>query len=54
MNGHRVTNQNFCKVEGHIQVEAEGFVGEYFINEKDIKSIVTKEQFKEMEYRVDE
>ena len=36
-----------------VQVEKEGFIN-YYLKEKDIKSILTKEQFESMEYKIGE
>ena len=49
INGHKVTKIN-APVLNKLEVEAEAFIGKHFPEE--IKSIVTKEQFEEMEYRV--
>ena len=46
VNGERVIN--IIKKYKYLEASDEEFV----IDEKDIKSIVTKEQFKEMEYRI--
>lgn len=53
VNGHKVVNEIWGEDDCNLYFEIEGgFNKAQYIREKDIKSIITKEQFKEMEYRV--
>jgi hypothetical protein len=51
VNGHKVI-QTKSMIETKLEVEAEGFLGEYFISYEDIETIVTKEQFNSVMYKV--
>ena len=42
------------KTKDYIRISGGNFIFEYLENEKDIKSIVTKEQFESMSYKVGE
>lgn len=55
VNGERVLGIGFENCDYDIATEYSDDFGEYFgINKEDIKSIVTKEQFKSIEYRLEE
>lgn len=51
INGHRIVNEIYGEDDNELYFEIEGgFNKADYISEKDIKSIVTKEQFKNTEY----
>lgn len=53
VNGHRIVNEIYGEDDNELYFEIEGgFNKADYISEKDIKSIVTKEQFKSVEYEV--
>lgn len=52
MNGHKVIKVEHPVLKDKLEVEAEAFKGECFIDIKDIKDIVTKEQIDSMKYEV--
>lgn len=54
VNGHKVVKIKHPVLQDKLEVESEAFKGEYFIDIKDIKSIVPKEQFANMEYKINE
>ena len=53
VNGHLIVNEIYGEDDNELYFEIEGgFNKAKYIGEKDIKSIVTKEQFKDIEYKV--
>ena len=55
VNGHLIVNEIYGEDDNELYFEIEGgFNKAKYIGEKDIKSIVTKEQFESMEYKVEE
>ena len=53
MNGHLVIDKKNDEGRMEISLESDHLIY-YYIEEKDIKSIVTKEQFKQIQYEVGE
>ena len=54
VNGHLIVNEIYGEDDNELYFEIEGgFNKAKYIGEKDIKSIVTKEQFKSIEYKVE-
>ena len=54
VNGHLIVNEIYGEDDNELYFEIEGgFNKAKYIGEKDIKSIVTKEQFEDMEYKVE-
>lgn len=51
VNGHKVI-QTKSMIKGNLEVEAQGFLGKYFISYEEVKTIVTKEQFNSVMYKV--
>ena len=55
VNGYKVVNEIYGEDDNNLYFEVEcGFNKAQYIGEKDIKSIVTKEQIKQIEYRIEE
>lgn len=55
MNEHKIVNEIYGEDDNNLYFEIEGgFHKAGYISEKDIKSIVTKEQFKSVEYKIEE
>ena len=53
VNGHLIVNEIYGEDDNELYFEIEGgFNKAKYIGEKDIKSIVTKEQFESIEYKV--
>lgn len=51
VNGHKVVKVK-SMIEGKLEVEAQAFLGKYFISYEDIETIVTKEEFNSVMYKV--
>ena len=55
VNGHKIVNEIYGEDDNNLYFEIEGgFNKAKYIGEEDIKSIVTKEQFEQIMYRVEE